>query len=62
MGYRMFTGELDGHLVLAHIDSRADDVRYKLAVMVEGGKPFSEGWRAAKKLGWRVVPVTVSRA
>lgn len=62
MAYRMFCGELDGQLVLSYIDHRADDVRYKLAVNAEPGKPYPEGWKAAKKNGWRVVPVNVSRA
>lgn len=62
MGYRMFTGELDGHLVLAHIDMRADVVRSNIGEMFELGDPDKTGWKLAKKAGWRVVPVTVQKA
>lgn len=57
----MFCGELDGDLVTAHIASRADDARKSIADMFAPG-PLTDGWALAKKEGWRVVPVVVSRA
>lgn len=73
--YRMFAGELEGHLVLSHISARADSVRDSIAdmflappsldVTLAGEASVKDrlkvAWRKARKDGWRVVPVKVSR-
>lgn len=68
---RMFAGEVDGHLALSHMSVRADGVRYSIAHMflsppswdveVSTRDRLKVAWGKARKGGWRVVPVWVSR-
>lgn len=75
MAYQMFTGELDGQLVLGHIKHRAGEVRHSISEMffdaamerlhnlgesvITHTDATKEAWRIAKAHGWKVVPVFV---
>ena len=67
MGIRMFCGELGGLLEPNHIAFRADAVRQSISEMYgrryhgSAEAIFRERWREARKDGWRVVKVEVSK-
>jgi hypothetical protein len=63
----MFAGELDGDVVCNHIGFRADGVRQSISEMFrerDGAKLDNRPqamWARARKAGWRVVRVIVTR-
>jgi hypothetical protein len=64
---RMFCGEFNGELEPGHIGFRADTVRHHISYLYSALVPLADMynrkvlWVAARKAGWRVVPVKVER-
>lgn len=70
MGFhRMFAGELDGELVLGHMNVRARAVRLSIGRLfcerddnVYDPAVQARSWKLARQAGWCVVPVVIHKA